>query len=161
MRQETERIMDLLYHTFQGNPWYGNSLLSVLQDISATQALQRFPGGTHNACELVAHMTNWRTFAIEKLKGNEDFDIEVNTSDDWPVIQTNTEEEHHQRLDTLRQTQHQLINLLAVTPDNRLNDIVSGRDYSFRFMLYGIIQHDTYHQGQIALLLKAGKQTHA
>jgi hypothetical protein len=39
--------------------------------------------------------------------------------------------------------------------DERLDDTVSGKGYSIYVMLHGVIQHDLYHAGQIALLKKA------
>jgi hypothetical protein len=33
--------------------------------------------------------------------------------------------------------------------------MVPGTEYSVYFMLHGVIQHDLYHAGQIALLKKA------
>ncbi len=155
MRQEIEKITDLLHHTFEGSPWHGLSVLDIIEDVSAEQALRRLHAGTHNICELVRHMTNWRTFAIEKLKGNPTFDIALNTAADWPVVDTLAETNWQQYKDNLRHTQQQLLDLLAMIPDTRLDDIVGGRKYSFRVLLYGIIQHDTYHQGQIALVRKA------
>ena len=39
--------------------------------------------------------------------------------------------------------------------DDDLEKIVAGREYSFYFMLHGVVQHFAYHTGQIALLKKA------
>jgi hypothetical protein len=41
-------------------------------------------------------------------------------------------------------------------PVERLNDIVPLRPHSVYFMLHGLIQHNLYHAGQIALLKKLG-----
>jgi hypothetical protein len=40
-------------------------------------------------------------------------------------------------------------------PEARLNDPVPDRDYPLYLMLYGIIQHDLYHAGQIVVLMQA------
>ena len=40
--------------------------------------------------------------------------------------------------------------------DERLNESAGGREFSFYFLLHGVVQHNLYHAGQIALLKKAG-----
>ena len=44
--------------------------------------------------------------------------------------------------------------MLAFDP-RRLDDTVQGKNYSFYVMAHGVVQHDLYHAGQIALLKKA------
>jgi hypothetical protein len=42
-------------------------------------------------------------------------------------------------------------------PDSRLGDVVPGKEgahYTFYYMLHGVVQHELYHAGQIALLKK-------
>jgi uncharacterized damage-inducible protein DinB len=48
--------------------------------------------------------------------------------------------------------------LAAVTrqlQDAQLDATVAGQEYSVAVMLHGIVEHGTYHGGQIALLKKA------
>jgi len=43
-------------------------------------------------------------------------------------------------------------------PDSRLYEVVpdkEGTHYTFYYMLHGVVQHELYHAGQIALLKKA------
>jgi hypothetical protein len=43
-------------------------------------------------------------------------------------------------------------------PDSRLAERVPGKEpdyYTLYYMLHGIVQHELYHAGQIALLKKA------
>jgi hypothetical protein len=47
-----------------------------------------------------------------------------------------------------------LIELLETKDDEFLSGEVDYREYNFRFLLHGIIQHDIYHIGQIAFLKK-------
>jgi len=42
-------------------------------------------------------------------------------------------------------------------PDSRLYEVVpgkTGKHYTFYYMLHGVVQHELYHAGQIALLKK-------
>ena len=44
---------------------------------------------------------------------------------------------------------------IAALDPERLDERVRGKPYSVYFMLHGVIQHNLYHAGQIALLKKA------
>ena len=58
----------------------------------------------------------------------------------------------------LEQAHNQLIEAVAGFPDSRLQDQVPGKTedyYDFYYMFSGIVQHELYHAGQIALLKKA------
>ena len=48
----------------------------------------------------------------------------------------------------------QIIALLQDKVDAFLNEIVDYRQYNFRFLLNGLIQHNIYHLGQVAYLRK-------
>ncbi len=39
--------------------------------------------------------------------------------------------------------------------DDDLERVVKGREYTFYFMLHGVVQHCAYHSGQMGLLKKA------
>ena len=41
--------------------------------------------------------------------------------------------------------------------DSRLKDRVPGQPYSVYFLLHGVVQHDLYHAGQIAILKKVSR----
>jgi hypothetical protein len=42
-------------------------------------------------------------------------------------------------------------------PESRLSDNAPNRDHSFYVLLHGMVQHDLYHAGQIAILKKAAR----
>ena len=51
-------------------------------------------------------------------------------------------------------THQELIARLHTLDDRFLDDKVDFRNYNFRFLLNGLIQHNIYHLGQIAYLNK-------
>jgi len=58
-------------------------------------------------------------------------------------------------LEQLKSTHKKIVELLNQKADDSfLGDIVPLREYNFRFMLNGLIQHNIYHLGQIAYLNK-------
>jgi len=48
----------------------------------------------------------------------------------------------------------QIVAHLQTKNDDFLDEIVDYRNYNFRFLLNGLIQHNIYHVGQVAYLVK-------
>jgi uncharacterized damage-inducible protein DinB len=149
MKSEIQKIIDILSHTYEKNAWHGPSVKETLSDVSIDQIHHRIGNG-NSIIELVAHMTAWRNFVIEKLKGNDSFDVtdELNfpKGKDWQLV-----------LNELDKSQSDLISALEKTPNEKLQEVVPGRKYKFFTMIHGIIHHDLYHTGQIVLLKKLQK----
>jgi hypothetical protein len=40
-------------------------------------------------------------------------------------------------------------------PEEKLNESAGGAEYHFYFLLHGVVQHNLYHAGQIAILKRA------
>jgi hypothetical protein len=58
----------------------------------------------------------------------------------------------------MKQTHASLVETVAAFPEARLHDPVPGKKgkyYDFYYLFSGIVQHELYHAGQIALLKKA------
>lgn len=153
--KEARRLFSLFKSIEVGEPWHGPALKDILQGISAEQAASRpIPNG-HNIWELVLHMMSWRDYAWRKLNGEDDYHLDEESRNNWPPV-TDTSEESWNRLISLFDQMSQLLyNSLREITDSKLKTIVPGKDYSFYFLLNGLIQHDIYHSGQISLLKKA------
>lgn len=141
----------MLKHTYEKDAWHGPAVKEALADVS-TDAIHARIGTSHSIIELVAHMTAWRNYVAEKLKGNDSF--ELSEEQNFPK-----ETDWSRALATLEQSQNALIKALEVTPDERLQQIVPNRKFKFYTMLHGIIHHDLYHIGQIILLKKSQTNT--
>jgi uncharacterized damage-inducible protein DinB len=60
-------------------------------------------------------------------------------------------------LGELRRVHQALIDAVTAMPDKKLWEQVPGKEgahYTFYYMLHGVVQHELYHAGQIALLKK-------
>jgi uncharacterized damage-inducible protein DinB len=144
---ENQRIADLLEKSFHGPAWHGPHVMEVLSSITASLATQKV-SASHSIIELVMHMTAWRDFVTKRLLGNNDFEVSEAENfpkgTDWAAA-----------LNTLQQSQSELLKALNSFPEEKLVKIVPTRTYDFYTLLHGIIQHDIYHLGQIVLLKKA------
>jgi len=151
---EIKHLRFMLRLASQGEEaWHGPSLRSVLDGVDAAQARARPIAGAHSIFELVHHIAFWRRQVVAALVG-EDFADGTVDERAFPADQTVDEEAWQAALGDLAASQEQLLYELRRFPEERLHEKVPGRDYSFYFVLHGILHHDLYHSGQIALLKK-------
>ena len=138
-----------LTEVYEGNPWFGKTLSTYLQEIKPDALSTRMNEG-HSIGQIISHMIEWRKFVILKLQ-NKPTSQEVGTPQDW-TDHAFTTEDKTQLYTELKETQKTLIHILSVAQDELLEQTVPGEAYSFEHLLVGIIQHDIYHLGQIYLL---------
>lgn len=149
MKTETEKIASLLKRTFERGAWHGPSVKEVLNGVGRELALKRL-NNTHSIIELVAHMTAWRRYVINRLEGNNSFVVndEMNfpKREDWDNV-----------LHELEESQQQLLELIEKFPVYKLSELVpvSEQNYTYYTLLNGFIHHDVYHAGQIMLIRRA------
>ncbi len=148
MASEIERIARLLDKTFDKHPWYGSSMMEVL-DMDASKASLR-QGNGHCIIDLVRHMTSWRTFAARRLQGDNDFEI----SEEMNFPKTGSWEDV---IRNLRESQRTLVEAARNFPESRLGELVPSKTqkYTYYTLLHGIVHHDIYHLGQIAYIKKS------
>lgn len=153
MNSRILHLIESLNNTFQGNPWYGDSLMHQLKYIDIQLVNKTLKNSKNSIAILIQHLINWRIFAIEKLNKNEAFDIEMNSKDDWKIITIKTQDEWDALLNELIATQNQIIDILKhQKSDTFLAQKTRGKTYTLEFLVEGVIQHDLYHLGQIGLL---------
>lgn len=148
---EGTRIADQLRRSQQGAAWHGPAWGELLKDVDATLAQRRPLAGAHNIWELVLHVTAWQSAAARALEGQPMPNLAG--TEDWPPA-GNTQESWRQAVRGLESANQELAAAISALPDERLEEQVSGRDYSFYFLLHGVVQHNLYHAGQAALLKK-------
>ena len=150
----TKELIELLEQTFDGNPWYGNSVIKNLEKIQDCDPNNSFKKG-NSIGQILEHMIAWRIFTIEKLKGNSEYLVEMNSKDDWNKEGNYSDTDCQRLIDKLKETQKELISLIKKkSSDAWLSEKVPGSKYHFHYLLNGIIQHDIYHVGQIAILAR-------
>ena len=151
---ETKRIADQLRRSQQGNAWHGPAVGELLKDVDSALAQRRLLAEAHNIWELVLHITVWQAAALRAVRGGKM--PELDGPDDWPVTEQ-TEQDWRNAVERLERVNAELVAALASFSDERLGDIVPGREYSFYFLFHGAAQHNLYHAGQIAMLKAAAR----
>jgi predicted dinucleotide-utilizing enzyme len=72
-------------------------------------------------------------------------------------VKNTSEEAWRKTVERAKRTHHELVKAVAAFPDSRLQERVPGKAESYHdffYMFSGIVQHELYHAGQIALLKK-------
>jgi uncharacterized damage-inducible protein DinB len=149
---EIKRIDEQLRRAFEGQAWHGPSLRELLADVTAEQAAARPVPGAHSIWEIVRHIAAWHEGVRRRLEGEH---VELSAAEDWPPAAGTPAAAWQDALAVLERTHTELRRTMSRLTDARLQEIVIGTDYSVEVMLHGLIQHDLYHAGQIALLKKA------
>jgi uncharacterized damage-inducible protein DinB len=149
---EIHRILDQLERVSEGNAWHGPAVRELMKGISAQQAAAKPVPAGHNIWEIVLHMTAWQDVARRRLAREVVIDLPAHS--DWSSVTNTSETAWQQAVEHLFQSKQQLHRVISQLDDERLNDPVPGKDYSVYVLLHGVIQHNLYHAGQIAVLKK-------
>jgi len=153
--KEISRIIILLKKTYDGAAWHGASVMEILNNISAKQAFKPSKD-IHRICELVQHNIAWRIFAVKRLDG--DHHYEVSQRENWKAFTVQDDEAWKSIKSELAESQKRLINALEKHDDHILNEEVHGKAYDYYTLIHGVIHHDLYHLGEIALLAREFKE---
>lgn len=151
-----ERITKLLNATFHGGAWHGPSVLEIVKAVKVKQARAKL-GTAHKIAELIYHMTSWRIFVVKKMNGDAEYTIAE--SQNFGHFDAGMEDfELETLLMELSLSHDELISIFSEKTDAFLTEIVPGAEYDFYTLMHGIMHHDLYHAGQIAILNKILKE---
>jgi uncharacterized damage-inducible protein DinB len=151
---EIDRIADQLERGFDGDAWHGDSLLKILEGVNARQAAATPIANAHSIWEIVNHIRAWRTAVEARLAGQV---RELAGTADWPPVTDRSDTAWRDCIRDLCQRHQSFITAVRAFPESKLNDMAPNRDHSYYVLLHGMVQHDLYHAGQIAILKKAAK----
>jgi uncharacterized damage-inducible protein DinB len=139
--------------TVTGPLWHGPVLDDLLVDVTADQAASRPIASAHSIWELVLHVAAWAEIGRARLDGRAigDPPDEVN----FPPVRDASAAAWDMARDRMREAYRDLAARVRQLDESTLTTRVGGLSYTVGFMLHGIVEHGTYHGGQIALLKKA------
>lgn len=117
------------------------------------EAFEQPAAGIHSIAELIAHVIYWRTPLIKALQGKKDYKGSVEHPDNWRSPEQLKAKGWKELLKEFDESQHTMLSLLRnAKPEFFTSEYAPGRTWSF--VVEGIVQHDIYHLGQIALVKK-------
>ena len=155
MMTEIERIREQLKRAFEGSAWHGPSVMELLSDVTARQAAARVFPGAHTIWELALHIGAWEGASLTRLQGER---AELTDAEDWPAVTETTESAWQLCKSTLIDGNQKLRDMIASLDEQRLDEPILPGMPSVYITVQGVVQHDLYHAGQIAILKKALKE---
>jgi uncharacterized damage-inducible protein DinB len=155
---ETARLIDQFDRAHHGDAWHGQPLTEILKGVSADQAAARPPNGAHSIWALVLHITAWRNEVAARGRGKASGDP---AEGDWPEVGDPTPARWQDALTALDAAHENLVNAVRDMSDEQLSKPTIdprypplGTGVSHYELFHGVVQHDAYHAGQIAILKK-------
>ncbi len=149
---EVERIEDQLRRAVDGDAWHGPSVRELLANVTVQQATTKPVHDAHSIWELLFHMSAWEGVALRRINGDS---APLPDDQNWPLGNSLNVAEWNVAWTNFENQNRQLRKAIVQLGDHRLEDQAPGADGSFYHLLHGVVQHDLYHAGQIALLKRA------
>jgi uncharacterized damage-inducible protein DinB len=155
MKKEISLIVKKYNKVYKGSPWYGNSLMSILNKVDAGKVFIK-PSGkkTNSVAEITAHIIGWREFLLSRISKKHEFRLTQKDTFNWKRIDKNEKTAWKSLLKKLEENQNEILRILNESDDELLLMKVQNKKFKVKYLLEGVIQHDIYHIGQIAALNK-------
>jgi uncharacterized damage-inducible protein DinB len=149
---ELGRIQDQITRSLDGEAWHGPALLEVLSGVDARAAMARPIPNAHTTWEIVLHVSASAELVLSRLRG------EARTllpEEDWPAPPAIADQAAWEAdVRRLTEVHHELIEALSALDASRLDAPIVPGFSSLYVTLHGLVQHNLYHAGQIALIKK-------
>lgn len=155
-----DELIDALTRSFDGDAWHGPALEEVLADVTAEEALWRPALHVHSIWEITLHVAGWANEVANRLTGaapkepeGGDWRERGNADNDgWEdAIQQVFSARDALLAEVRRQTEEDL-DVMVETPGAS-----EGTSFSRFGLILGVIQHNIYHAGQVAVLKKQAR----
>ena len=146
--REIERILDQLNRAWGGPSWTGVEIQPLLDGLTDEQSRAQTLPNAHSIIELVAHMRAWMDVVSGRLRGKPK---EPTAEEDWEDV---TRLSWPAAIRQLENAESRLCDAVARLSTDDLDNIAIGTKDTVYVILHGVIQHNLYHAGQIAILKK-------
>jgi len=150
-----QRVADAIERSVSGPMWHGPAIMDLIADVHAEDALAHPIAGAHSIWELVLHVAVWAEVALARL-GPEPL---AAPEHDWPAVPEPTAAHWTDAVARLHASHEQLAHAVENLDDVALRTPVAlpGPRHTIEVMLHGVVEHGTYHGGQIMLLRRAAE----
>lgn len=151
---QVQPILDQYDRAMNGAAWHGDPVWQILNGITADDAALRPVTSAHTIWEIVGHLAFWESVAARRLQGQR---AGLEEGRNFPPTPQPTAENWQATLDDFRASNSAFREALQGFDPARLDELSAAGKRSFYEEAHGLIEHNVYHAGQIALLKKAMK----
>ena len=156
-RSDLEALREDLRKVYDGDPWHGASITEVLKGVDADVAARRSIPNAHTIWEIVLHMTAWTREVASRVRGTQ----AKSPPEDWPPLRFGGGDAAWLAArDDLADAQKEIEAAVdSIKPEDLMRWIENheGTGYTVGTVIRGLLQHHTYHEGQIAILKRAAE----
>ena len=135
-----------------GSLWFDQSLRDKLDTITDSVAFEKPLPSVHSVAEHVSHMLEWRKECILRFSGGKN--ELMHSPEDWKDNSQLKIIGWPQLKQALFESSKSMIKLIEGKDDAYLDTRFQDTEYTFKYLIEGIIHHDIYHLGQIGVVLK-------
>jgi uncharacterized damage-inducible protein DinB len=132
--------------------WHGPALAQVLEGVTHDQAAAHPIAGVHSIWEIALHAAAWAEIARARLKGERTGDPTV--AEDWPPVTATGADDWQRAIERVGASHRELAAAVRQMTDDALEAKVPGLEYTVATLVHGVVEHSTYHGGQMMLLRK-------
>lgn len=149
-------LLEIVDEAYDHAAWHGANLRGSVRRLSEEDAAWRPSPGRHNVWENVLHAAYWKYAVRRRLTGGKRGSFPAEGSNwferpgggaSWKADLALLDAEHRK-----------LREVIAELPEALLPRKSPGTDHRIARLVYGIAAHDTYHAGQIRLLIALQKE---
>ena len=145
----TQQIAKQMRDVYSGGNWTACNLKDKLSDVNWRQATAQV-GSFHSIATLVYHMNYFVEALLQVLQGGP-LDAKDKFSFDLPPI--HSQQDWELLLERSWENAESLATLIEQLPESQLWEDFSDNKYGNYYRnLHGVIEHNHYHLGQIALI---------
>ena len=152
----SEKLQRELQNVLSGDPWYGSSVYSIIEQVSFEAAYEKPAGSAHNIAQIALHMLAWTEEVLDRLNGKE---AGLPFSGDWPDTGAPEEQKWHNYVNDLKLVNVNLLGVVQNFPEERWAELINdkrepalGTGVTYEELVNGLVQHHVYHSAQIAIL---------
>jgi uncharacterized damage-inducible protein DinB len=137
--------------------WIGSNFSKMLDNLSEEEAFEIPHPLLHSIAEIISHLFVWREEAILKVTTGRGIMLDTDPKNwvpneelkelGWSALKAKYDASLDKLISLIEKEDDSFLEKTYYDPD------FSG-DFSYRFVLEGMIHHDLYHLGQIGIVLK-------
>ena len=150
----SEQLKTELEKVLSGAAWYGMPVYAIIEKVSFETAYEKPGGAAHNIAGIVLHMASWTEEVMDRMNG---MNAQLPSSGDWPDPGAPDEQKWQNYVDNLKLVNVNLLGVIQNFPEEQWKELINDERgtklvVTYEQLIWGYIQHQVYHAGQIAIL---------
>src|ERR1700752_3262993 len=115
----SEKLSRELQNVLSGDPWYGNNVYSIIEQVTFEAAFEKPPGAAHTIAGIVLHMLSWTEEVLDRLNGKS---ASLPLSGDWPETGAPEEQKWQNYVNDLKLVNVNLQRVIEDFPGEKWNE---------------------------------------